>query len=496
MSYANANDNKSLSAESKKIDNDKKNLNKHKSDKENKNNLEEDEYFKIYEEEEEVHKKFHITKRRRGIILAVISFVVFMSACFWYLDFRGRLDQFETALYNGQYVEAQNIYNNFTPREKKEANTMVEEKIVQIDKSYYDNVKYSVDFSLREYRNLSVVDFPKSDTKFYDMIEKFENLKDSNEKYNEAEEAFKKQDYELAIKKYNDVSNQDRNYNLSQEKLKKAVDEYEKEKFKKTDELVSVQKYDEAISIIDQCLKLIPNEEELVKKRKEYLDKKLEAKIDDIKNDAWSYVKNEKYTEAIWVLKNAQREYNSPKEIMDKIEEYKDLILKKMDGYVEKKDYNAAVALANDYLKADPNDKDMQERLKEYKPSMLNAEALVDMKKTNESGSYYIVDRNIEVFGYKNMSKSGQFSVATNKATKISGLLSYSDNKNVKGGKGKLTIIAGDEQKTYELSKKDRVTKIDIDLVNCQNVIFKWNIASEKNDNSYGLVLENVNFYK
>jgi len=137
----------------------------------------------------------------------------------------------------------------------------------------------------------------------------------------------------------------------------------------------------------------------------------------------------EKYTEAICVLKKAQKDYNNQSEIMDVIDDYKKTITDKIDSCVKEDNKKKAVEIINAYLRADPDDKDMQDKLKEYGSAVENKQALVDMNISDTSGSYYIVDNSIEVFGYENIEKSGQLVVSCKDATKISGVISYSDNK-------------------------------------------------------------------
>jgi len=459
--------------------------------------INEEELFTVYDEDDEKTRGFfHLNKKRKGIVFAVVALGVFVVACYFYLDLRARLDQFDTDLYQGRYDEAKKIYDDFSSKEKKKAVSMIEDKLNQIEDAYYNNENRDVSFTLnKEYKKISVIGFSKKDTSYDEKVEKFEKLQDSEKSYKEAQEAYEKDEYEKAIKKYREVSDQDKYYDDSQEKLKKAIEEYRKEKIDKAEKLFKEEKYDEAIKIIDEGLKNVPKDDELTRKRSYYLNEKLKETIGSIKKEASDYMDKEKYTEAICVLKKAQKDYNNQSEIMDVIDDYKKTITDKIDSCVKEDNKKKAVEIINAYLRADPDDKDMQDKLKEYGSAVENKQALVDMNISDTSGSYYIVDNSIEVFGYENIEKSGQLVVSCKDATKISGVISYSDNKKVELGEGTLTIKAGNEKQDFTLKKGDQFISIEMNIKSAKYAVFEWDTADSQNDNSYGIVLDNLTFF-
>jgi len=247
--------------------------------------INEEELFTVYDEDDEKTRGFfHLNKKRKGIVFAVVALGVFVVACYFYLDLRARLDQFDTDLYQGRYDEAKKIYDDFSSKEKKKAVSMIEDKLNQIEDAYYNNENRDVSFTLnKEYKKISVIGFSKKDTSYDEKVEKFEKLQDSEKSYKEAQEAYEKDEYEKAIKKYREVSDQDKYYDDSQEKLKKAIEEYRKEKIDKAEKLFKEEKYDEAIKIIDEGLKNVPKDDELTRKRSYYLNEKLKETIGSIK---------------------------------------------------------------------------------------------------------------------------------------------------------------------------------------------------------------------
>ena len=100
----------------------------------------------------------------------------------------------------------------------------------------------------------------------------------------------------------------------------------------------------------------------------------------------------------------------------------------------------------------------------------------------------------IEVVGYKNLDKTGSFTIENKSYKKLTGILGYISDEDMtyyQNGKGILKVY-GDDKEIYKssvISATSDNIELSVDITGYKNIKFKWENADSKNGDAYGIVL-------
>ncbi len=99
-------------------------------------------------------------------------------------------------------------------------------------------------------------------------------LEASEAAFEEAKEAEKNNDYEIAIKKYKAIIKEDKSYKKAQDKITELQDTYKNQLLSEAENYAQNQKYKEAIENVDKAISTIGPSDELTELKQKYIDLK------------------------------------------------------------------------------------------------------------------------------------------------------------------------------------------------------------------------------
>lgn len=139
-------------------------------------------------------------------------------------------------------------------------------------------------------------------------------LRASEEAFKEAIEAEKNNDYELAIKKYEEVIKEDKSYDKAQEKIEELQDTYKAQLLSDAENYMKNKKYNEAIISVNKVISLFGSSEELIGLKQKYIELEASqyAKIEliektSIEKDYSKYIFNDMVAFALLVTNNTEK---------------------------------------------------------------------------------------------------------------------------------------------------------------------------------------------
>jgi hypothetical protein len=211
---------------------------------------------------------------------------------------------------------------------------------------------------------------------------------------------------------------------------------------------------------------------------------------------------------AIKVVHNAIGTYGEDIRLLEMLASLQESMYKEIDAYIESERYTIAMAMLKSYVRIIDEDDKAKALIEQYSSKIEKGHYISNMTPVASEGKFYKIsdvadykdiqgskyETVIEVVGYKNLDKSGSFTVANKSYKKLTGILGYISDEDMtyyKNGKGVLKIY-GDNKQLYKspiMSISSDNVEISVDITGYKQIKFKWENADSKNSEAYGIVL-------
>lgn len=382
---------------------------------------------------------------------------------------------------NGEYSEITSTYNseikgNFI-QEMLLEKTMASEVSDVIDGFKSGDLEYTVaQEKLTMAQRLNISGLKKE---IEDSLEMLDSLNSSITAYQKAEEYYAAGQYSQAIVEYSNVIEEDENYEDAQSKMEECVDTYKEDILSKTEAPAEYEEYENAISLVQVALDVLPDDQEL-KDRESELQKNYAAKLkSDALTNGTQYISDGKYEEIFGLLDNALEANPNDSELTNlyntAVTSFEEYAATTVDGYIQNEQFDEATAFLSDAEDILPD----SQKLTELRSTVQDAVPvnLSDMK-ISESDNFEKVDElgvKEDVIGniyspenlYKMTDDAGRESYATyyvnNKYKRIKGRIAVADDS--EKATGQFTIYGDNGKILYNSGEMSRTTApIDVDV--------------------------------
>lgn len=302
-------------------------------------------------------------------ILAVSLVIVIVAAVLVFRWYTSTEQQILRALGAGDYDSAVVIMEEDTSaNESKALADQLKERIANIKTGFEDGtIEYaSAKMELDTIKKLNVdgVSSELSAVRTY-----VDQLNESRTNFSTAESFYTTSDYAEAIAYYRLVIEDDENYTVAVEKLADAVNQYREEILTKAMEYADAELYADAIALLDEALKTIPNDTKITEQIRIYEKDNSEKLKADTLETAADYAKNGDYLNAFKSLTNIMKSQTADAELVSVYNKYCDQyatqIVSEADIKVADKDFDGAISVLNVALKNLPNNSALTDKLEE-----------------------------------------------------------------------------------------------------------------------------------
>lgn len=217
--------------------------------------------------------KEFLKKYKIGIILFVIGLILISI-----LIFNGTtpVNSYIDALEDNNITKADKIYYKSISSNEKLQNKLAEEITEKANKIYDSYSKDSISYEkavskLNLLHNSNIGTIQIANTR-----DKLKQLNTSKTAYNTALDLESKGEIKLAITEYSKVKEIDANYSKAQAKITELASNYKSIILSEINKLISENNYKTALEQVDQGLKILPNDSELLSQKKILTDKRKE----------------------------------------------------------------------------------------------------------------------------------------------------------------------------------------------------------------------------
>lgn len=404
-------------------------------------------------------------------------------------------------LTEGKFDDALDYYSETYVEEDRDTDKLVEALNNRLEtlKSDCGTGKITCDRAYEEISTIESMDIPEMDDSVYSAREYVDNVRMSEENYNEGNAYFESGEYESAIPYYQLVVDGTPYYDDAQEKLKQAVTSYKTDVFAEADGYAATEDYAQAIEILEAADEIVPEDEEITTKLDDYKKKYADKVCTDAIADADSKIAAENYSDAMRVIDQAIVEVGEDSRLTSKRTEiqtkYESYVITKADEYVSQNNYSGAFGIIDEALVLMPDNKkilDKREQIEATKPAGLNDikvsesdhfEQVTDLVvtydvvgETYSPGNLFIISAYDDGWG-GGYSGYGKYYLAGSYTT-MSGYISVADTSDV--GECTLTVY-GDEGKILYtspvLSRSTSKIKVDIPVSGVQWIDIKLTVG-------------------
>ena len=314
-----------------------------------------------------------------------------------------------------------------------------------------------------------------------------DELNASRTSFATAEELLAKKDYAAAAEKYRLVIKTDTNYETAQKQITAALDAYRKDTLTKAEELAAANNYEEALTVLNSGLKVLPDDSEIVKK------------IDLIKSDRLTYVKDTAlasadtsvssgdYAAAFSALDKALGELPNDADLINARTNYEntyvaDVLSQAVTAFGAEKKYQDAVNLIDDALALLPSNTALSDAKKDYEsytPVYLTTMDYFDYKgelqidnfdtMQDNFGTAYSHSLYVSSNGYVTYLLNGNYSVLN-----LTAAVPY--DKRASGNYAGVKIYADDELifTSEQMKSGSSVQTVVLDLTDVQQLRLEW----------------------
>lgn len=300
-----------------------------------------------------------------SLVTAIVAAVLVLR---WYTSTE---QQILRALDAGDYDSVVVIMEEDTSaNESKALEDQLKERIANIKTGFKDEtIEYaSAKMELDTIKELNVdgVSSELSAVRTY-----VDQLNESRTNFSTAEFFYTTGNYAEAITDYRLVIEDDKNYTIAVEKLADAVNKYREEILTKAMEFADAEFYSDAIALLNEALKTIPNDTIITEQIRIYEKDNSEKLKADALETASNYAKDGDYLNAFKSLTSIMKSQANDAELVSAYNKYCDQyaaqIIREVDVKVSEKDFDGAISSLNTALKNLSSNKVLTDKLEEVK---------------------------------------------------------------------------------------------------------------------------------
>jgi serine/threonine protein kinase len=439
------------------------------------------------------------------VLIAVLSVVIVGGAvagvcvASWYSSSDQKIIR---ALENGDYDNALEMYQD-NGKETEELISLLKSKIESTKNDFKaGNVDYAT--AQRELQTIANMGIKALETDTKDAISFVDNLNASQTAFATAESYLASGDYERAIEQYKLVIEDDSNYEKAQNQLNTAIDKLRENAIKKAGEFADKQQYSQAITEINNALKVIPNDSQLTEKLNVYTSKNADQKSQNTLSEAKKYADDKDYENALKTIMK-ESNYQSDANLNSAFSEYESKYVENLKDTVNKNlesDYSSALSAVKAAKTLLPNNND----IKSLYEDVIAAEPvkLSSIKVSNSNDFEQITETSVEdslgnLYSPGNLFKAncwsdrvgyGEFFMGS-KYKKLTGTIATADDS--KDIDCRIEIYVGNNTKdmtmkeSYTLSRTTKPQNVDVDITGYEWI--KIQLVSVENRYDTGSVL-------
>lgn len=310
--------------------------------------------------EKEVYKP---RKRKALIVVAVVAFIAIVGVLAlygWITTINDPVDKLETAIRENDFIVAAQIYRDELrygdSGKRAEAEEFTINHAESIKTSYISSeIDYEETLTqLQELEKLKIV----SEEIFATMIDEINEMRISRTSYNNALQRMESGDYQYAINEFRKVIQVDENYTDAQMQLVNAIKFYKEQIFSEVSSLETSNQYDDAISVVNAALLVVPNDADFTTRIADIEQKiadSIALAIEGIISDAKAKVSaSGDYTTAITNLRALSKKYADSAELQNAISALEDdfvvIMLDEAAFLASNSEYENAVSLLREAL--------------------------------------------------------------------------------------------------------------------------------------------------
>lgn len=439
------------------------------------------------------------------VLIAVLSVVVLGGAvagvCVagWYSSSDQKIIR---ALESGDYDNALEMYQD-NGKETEELISLLKSKIESTKNDYKDG---KVDYATaqRELQTIANMGIKALESDTSSAISYIDALNASQTAFATAESYFTSGDYERAIEQYKLVIEDDSNYEQAQAQLNTAIDKLRESAIKKAEEFADKEQYSQAITELNNALKVIPNDSQLTEKLNVYTSKNADQKSQNTLSEAKKFADDKDYENALKTIMK-ESDYQSDASLNSAFSEYESKYVENLKETVNKNlesDYSSALSAVKAAKTLLPNNND----IKTLYENVIAAEPvkLSSIKVTNSNRFEQITEAGVEdslgnlyspgnLFKIQSWSHDvgyGEFFMGS-KYKKLTGTIATADDS--KDVDCRIEIYVGNSTKdmtmkeSYNLSRTTKPQNIDVDITGYEWI--KIQIVNNKDNYDTGSAL-------
>ncbi len=225
--------------------------------------------YKHNEDKEKDRSKLIIGKRNILMLLSAMVIIVICSLLF-FVYFNDSLRQYKTEIRDNNYSEANRIYEDEiedNTEEENQAKTFLAEEVSKIKNEFINN-EMNYNAAMNRLETIESTELISTDVKH--TIDEMNELHDSRISYKKGLEFVDSENYIEAIKEFGKVMEEDENFESAQEQIQEIGDNYKSEAIKQAEKYVSNNKYEEAISLLQDADDVIPDDSDILSKLEVY----------------------------------------------------------------------------------------------------------------------------------------------------------------------------------------------------------------------------------
>ncbi len=306
------------------------------------------------------------------VILGVIVVALIAAAVIVVLRITDPVNKFTDSMEKGNYDAAAALYDDSiagNEEKQKKADEYIN-GIINDTTAGFDSKTLSYDEAKSKLDTIDGMGI-SDDSLIKEAYDHIDALNTSRTAFATAEELLAKKDYPGAVGKYRLVIKTDSNYETAQKQITAALDAYRKDTLAKAEELAAEDNYEEALTVLNSGLKVLPDDSEIVKK------------IDLIKSDRLTYVKDTAlasaetsvssgdYAGAFAALDKALGELPNDADLINARTNYEnkyvaDVLSQAVTAFGAEKNYKGAIDLISAALAVLPSNKALSDAKKDY----------------------------------------------------------------------------------------------------------------------------------